>query len=72
MTRAGSGPAGGLDLTGGRVFDPGQGIDAQATVSIDRGLATVLTEAPKPRSKGIIVKDVAELLAALRQKGFVS
>ncbi len=41
-------------------------------VSIDRGLATVLTEAPKPRAKGVIVKDVGELVDALRKKGLVS
>ena len=40
-------------------------------VTIDRGLTTVLTEAPKPRSKGVIVKDVAELVTALRNKGLV-
>jgi hypothetical protein len=32
----------------------------------------VHTEAPKPRQKGVIVKDVAELVAALRNKGLVS
>ncbi|HXQ30435.1 MAG TPA: electron transfer flavoprotein subunit beta/FixA family protein [Steroidobacteraceae bacterium] len=41
-------------------------------VSTDAGLKTVLTEAPKPRSKGIIVKDVGELLDALRKRGLVS
>ena len=41
-------------------------------VTIDRGLTTVLTEAPKPRSKGVIVKDVGELVDALRNKGLVS
>jgi dihydroorotase len=45
VTSAGSGAGGGLDLTGGRVFDPGQGIDAQAAVSIDRGLITGVGEA---------------------------
>src|SRR5579871_3910298 len=41
-------------------------------VAIDKGLTTLHTEAPKPRSKGVIVKDVAELVAALRKKGLVS
>jgi electron transfer flavoprotein beta subunit len=45
---------------------------ASLGVSIDRGLTTVLTEAPKPRSKGVIVKDVGELIAALRKRGLVS
>ncbi|HXQ32296.1 MAG TPA: electron transfer flavoprotein subunit beta/FixA family protein, partial [Steroidobacteraceae bacterium] len=41
-------------------------------VSVDAGLKTLLTEAPKPRSKGVIVKDVGELLEALRKRGLVS
>ena len=41
-------------------------------VSVDRGLTAVTTEAPKPRSKGVIVKDVGELIEALRKKGLVS
>jgi electron transfer flavoprotein beta subunit len=41
-------------------------------VSADGGLRTVLTEAPKPRSKGIIVKDVGELIDALSKRGLVS
>lgn len=45
---------------------------ASLGLSVDAGLKTVLTEAPKPRSKGIIVKDVAELIDALRKKGLVS
>jgi electron transfer flavoprotein beta subunit len=38
-------------------------------VSAAPGLKPVLTEPPKPRSKGVMVKDVAELVAALRNKG---
>ena len=30
----------GLDITGGRVLDPGRGIDATATVSIADGIIT--------------------------------
>lgn len=41
-------------------------------VSIDDGLKTVHTEAPKARAKGILVKDVAELVDALKKKGLVS
>ena len=40
-------------------------------VSADAGLATVFTEPPKPRAKGIMVKDVAELVDALKKKGLV-
>ena len=40
-------------------------------VSAEPGLKAVLTEAPKGRSKGIVVKDVAELVDALRKKGLV-
>jgi len=36
------------------------------------GLKPVLTEPPKPRAKGIMVKDVAELVDALKKKGLVS
>lgn len=32
----------------------------------------VMTEPPKPRAKGIVVKDVAELVTHLRQKGLVA
>jgi len=35
------------------------------------GHKTVHTEQPKPRAKGIMVKDVAELVAALKAKGLV-
>jgi electron transfer flavoprotein beta subunit len=35
-------------------------------------LKVLKTEAPSQRSRGIIVKDTAELLAALRQRGLVS
>ena len=42
------------------------------TLSAEPGLRAVLTEAPKPRSKGVMVKDVAELVAALRKRGLVS
>jgi electron transfer flavoprotein beta subunit len=45
---------------------------ASLGISTDAGLKTVHTEAPKPRSKGIIVKDVGELVDALRKKGLVS
>jgi hypothetical protein len=31
----------------------------------------VTTEAPKARSKGVMVKDVAELVDALKKKGLV-
>ena len=41
-------------------------------VSAEPGLRTLHTEAPKPRSKGVMVKDVAELVAALKSKGLVS
>ena len=40
-------------------------------VSAEPGLKAVLTEAPKGRSKGIVVKDVAELVDALKKKGLV-
>ena len=40
-------------------------------VSAEPGLKVVLTEAPKGRSKGIVVKDVAELVDALKKKGLV-
>jgi electron transfer flavoprotein beta subunit len=44
---------------------------ASLGVSAEPGLKPVLTEAPKPRSKGIMVKDVAELVDALKKKGLV-
>ncbi len=44
---------------------------AATGVSAAPGLKPVLTEPPKPRSKGIIVKDVAELVDALKKKGLV-
>jgi len=40
-------------------------------VGAEPGLKPVLTEPPKPRSKGVIVKDVAELVDALKKKGLV-
>jgi electron transfer flavoprotein beta subunit len=40
-------------------------------VSADSGLKCVLVEPPKPRAKGIMVKDVAELVDALKKKGLV-
>ena len=44
-----------------------------ASLSVDPtpGLKVVLTEPPKPRAKGIMVKDVAELVSALKAKGLV-
>ncbi|MBS0374884.1 MAG: electron transfer flavoprotein subunit beta/FixA family protein [Proteobacteria bacterium] len=41
-------------------------------LSAEPGLKPVLTEPPKPRSKGVMVKDVAELVDALKKKGLVS
>ena len=38
MTAEGAPTAGGLDLVGGRVLDPGQEIDRLATISVDGGL----------------------------------
>ncbi len=40
-------------------------------VTAGETLKAVLTEPPKPRSKGIMVKDVAELVDALKKKGLV-
>ncbi|MCX7058734.1 MAG: electron transfer flavoprotein subunit beta/FixA family protein, partial [Proteobacteria bacterium] len=40
-------------------------------VSAEAGLKCVLVEPPKPRAKGIMVKDVAELVDALKKKGLV-
>jgi electron transfer flavoprotein beta subunit len=40
-------------------------------VTAGETLKTVLTEPPKPRSKGVMVKDVAELVDALKKKGLV-
>ena len=40
-------------------------------ISADPGLTALLTEPPKPRSKGIMVKDVAELVEALKKRGLV-
>ncbi len=45
-----------------------------ASLGIDTtpGLKTLLTEPPKPRAKGVMVKDVAELVDALKKRGLVS
>jgi electron transfer flavoprotein beta subunit len=40
-------------------------------VSAGESLKVVLTEPPKARSKGVMVKDVAELVDALKKKGLV-
>jgi electron transfer flavoprotein beta subunit len=40
-------------------------------ISPTPGLRTLLTEPPKPRSKGVMVKDVGELVDALRKRGLV-
>jgi electron transfer flavoprotein beta subunit len=45
---------------------------ASLGVAVDVGLKTVFVEPPKPRAKGIVVKDVAELVDALKKKGLVS
>jgi electron transfer flavoprotein beta subunit len=44
-----------------------------ASLGVDAapGLKTLLTEAPKPRAKGVMLKDVGELVAALKAKGLV-
>jgi electron transfer flavoprotein beta subunit len=44
---------------------------ASLGISATPGLKTLSTEAPKPRSKGIIVKDVGELVEALKKRGLV-
>lgn len=41
-------------------------------VAVEDGLRVVKTEPPVARSKGIVVKDVGELVAALKQKGLVA
>jgi electron transfer flavoprotein beta subunit len=41
-------------------------------VAAEDSVRAVKTEAPGQRTKGIVVKDVAELVAALRQKGLVA
>ncbi len=40
-------------------------------IAAEVGLKTVFVEPPKPRSKGIVVKDVAELVDALQKKGLI-
>jgi electron transfer flavoprotein beta subunit len=40
-------------------------------VTAGETLKVVLTEPPKPRSKGVMVKDVGELVDALKKKGLV-
>ena len=45
---------------------------ASLGVAADVGLKTTFVEPPKPRAKGIVVKDVAELVDALKKKGLVS
>ena len=44
---------------------------ASLGVAAEGGLRCVLVEPPKPRAKGIMVKDVAELVDALKKKGLV-
>jgi electron transfer flavoprotein beta subunit len=44
---------------------------ASLGVAADVGLKAVFVEPPKPRAKGVIVKDVAELVDALKKKGLV-
>ena len=41
-------------------------------VAAEDSVRAVKTEAPGQRTKGIVVKDVAELVAALKQKGLVA
>ncbi|MCC7347401.1 MAG: electron transfer flavoprotein subunit beta/FixA family protein, partial [Variibacter sp.] len=41
-------------------------------VEVEAGLKAVKTEPPVARSKGTVVKDVGELVAALRAKGLVA
>lgn len=41
-------------------------------VAVESGLKVLKTEPPVARSKGVVVKDVAELVAALKQKGLVA
>jgi len=40
-------------------------------IPAEAGLKAVFTEPPKPRAKGIVVKDVEELVTALKNKGLV-
>jgi electron transfer flavoprotein beta subunit len=44
---------------------------ASLGISSTPGLKTLLTEPPKPRSKGVMVKDVGELVDALKKRGLV-
>ena len=46
-------------------------LKASLGVTADVGLKTTFVEPPKPRAKGIVVKDVAELVDALKKKGLV-
>jgi electron transfer flavoprotein beta subunit len=44
---------------------------ASLGIGAEPGLKPILTEPPKARAKGIMVKDVAELVDALKKKGLV-
>ncbi len=67
----GNGPvgAGGLDLVGGRVYDPGLGIDAAATVSIDDGLISAIHE--KDRDTARAGRDALDVSGMLVTAGLV-
>jgi electron transfer flavoprotein alpha/beta subunit len=50
---------------------PGASLDV-LVLAVEHGLKVEKTEPPSVRSKGVMVKDVAELVAALKQKGLVA
>ncbi|MGN6793501.1 MAG: amidohydrolase/deacetylase family metallohydrolase [Streptosporangiaceae bacterium] len=66
------GPAGGgLDLAGGRLFDPGQGIDRAATISVDDGLISGIREAADTQAEARAERHVIDVTGMLLTPGLV-
>ncbi|MGN6796390.1 MAG: hypothetical protein ACTHJW_28725, partial [Streptosporangiaceae bacterium] len=66
------GPAGGgLDLAGGRLFDPGQGIDRAATISVDGGLISGIRDASDTQAEARAERHVVDVTGMLVTPGLV-
>lgn len=61
----------GLDLIGGRIFDPGQGLDQVTTISIDDGLISGVLPCPRDRAQATTDRRVVDVTGLLVTPGLV-